>query len=436
MFGQLAVVPETPEAMTVKLTIPICAVLTLAACGSRAPGEGEEIGGTESGTSGTDTIGDTSGDASGDESEDLGDLDIPDEDDPCLEPSPGQLCLANQGFLFSVIKPSSVLVEDLDGDERLDVVAIGISSSLVRVAPGQGGAAFGDWIDSEVSGGIRGAALGRIDDDDSPDLVLANLFGPAGTGVAYGDGSGGFGMPLFKPTGGAPRAVAIGSIDADDWPDVAVVDEDGQVFVLLGDGMGTLTSVGSMPVGLEPYDLILGDLDLDSITDIATVDRGANTISVLWGEGGGAFMPAQSEPVGAGPRGLAASDLDADGDLDLLSADFDAGTLSVLTNLAELEPRSFAPAITLAVGVSPYAVAAGDISGDGLPDIVSADSGAAQISVLASLEGRGGYAPAIAFEVGFEPFDVALADLDDDGRLDVVTANFGSGTLTLLTTRP
>ena len=113
-----------------------------------------------------------------------------------------------------------------------------------------------------------------------------------------------------------------------------------------------------------------------------------------------------------------------------LEAHLDAITL--LRNRAEVEPRSFTTDSTLGVGASPYAVAAGDITGDGVPDLVSADSGANQISVLISQ--AGGWAPPVAFEVGFEPFDVALGELDGDGRLDVVTADFGGGSLSVLRT--
>ncbi len=407
-----------------RLAIPVVVLSGLLACGLREPSEIRE---TDSETdSGTDSVS---------ESDSQPGIDLPSA--TCLNPEPGQLCLTETGFLFSVIKPSSVLVEDLDGDELLDVIAISVTSSLVRVAPGQGGGGFGDWIDSELSGSPRGAALGQLDGDGQMDLLLASLAVPAGTGLAFGDGTGMFEPPLFKPTGVAPRAVSLGWIDDDEWLDVAVAEETGnQVFVLLGDGLGGLTTLEGLPVGLEPYDLVLGDLDLDQILDIATVDQGANTISVVWGVGDGTFSAVQTEPVGAGPRGITASDLDGDGDLDLLSADFDADTLSILINSSEVQPRTFAAATTLAVGDSPYAVAAGDITGDGLPDIVSADSGAAQISVFASLDGQNGYAPAVAFEVGYEPFDLALADLDGDGRLDVLSADFGSGGITLLTTGP
>jgi hypothetical protein len=422
---------KTHEPIRVKLSIPILVSLAITACEVRGPSEGDEIGESDS----TSTESDSSESGLDDATDsDTTAPDLP-EDDPCLAPTPGQLCLYDGGFLFSVVKPSTLLVEDLDGDARLDVIAISIASSLVRVAPGLGDGEFGDWIDSNVAAGIRGAALGRIDDDEHLDLVVANLIMPAGTGVAHGEGGSTFGVPLFKQTGMEPRAVVAGSIDDDEWTDVAVVDEDGdQVFVLLGDGLA-LQVTGSYAVGDEPYDLTLGDLDLDGIDDLATVDHAAGTISVLWGEADGVFSPAQTEPIGAGPRGIGSSDLDGDGDLDLLSADFDADTVSILINRTELEPRTFAPAMTLPVGDSPYAVAAGDITGDGLPDIVSADSGAAQASVMASIDGRG-FAPAVAFEVGFEPFDVELADLDGDARLDVLTADFASATISLLTTSP
>ena len=110
--------------------------LALSACG--APRSDDEVGSESESTSAESGESDSStGDGSTNDSLDMvGDVDLP-VDDECLEPAPGQLCLHDAGFLVTAVKPSTILIEDVDGDEQLDLLAISVVSSLVRVAPGQ-----------------------------------------------------------------------------------------------------------------------------------------------------------------------------------------------------------------------------------------------------------------------------------------------------------
>src|SRR6266700_561127 len=43
-----------------------------------------------------------------------------------------------------------------------------------------------------------------------------------------------------------------------------------------------------------------------------------------------------------------------------------------------------------------------------------------------------GFAPAINFPAGHQPFAVAVADFNGDGKLDLVVANLGSDNVTIL----
>ncbi|MFN7963843.1 MAG: FG-GAP-like repeat-containing protein [Thermoanaerobaculia bacterium] len=85
----------------------------------------------------------------------------------------------------------------------------------------------------------------------------------------------------------------------------------------------------------------------------------------------------------------------------------------------------------LTVGSGPAAVEAGDLDGDGVPELVVALEGQNQVAVFTGAADRGYGAPRL-FATGTGPKDLALLDLDADGRLDVVTANAGSNDLTVL----
>jgi hypothetical protein len=81
----------------------------------------------------------------------------------------------------------------------------------------------------------------------------------------------------------------------------------------------------------------------------------------------------------------------------------------------------FAPAQSYAVGQMPTAVATGDVTGDGKPDIVVTEGAVSEVSILAG-NGDGTFRAPQSFPTGPDPMAFALADLNGNGRLDIVTA--------------
>ena len=95
---------------------------------------------------------------------------------------------------------------------------------------------------------------------------------------------------------------------------------------------------------------------------------------------------------------------------------------------------TFAPDAMYNLGgiASPTSVAIGDMNGDGQPDLVTANGGSDDVSVLLNL-GNGVFGAATNFAVGGSlPVAVAIADLNGDGHLDVVTANENSNNISVL----
>ena len=70
----------------------------------------------------------------------------------------------------------------------------------------------------------------------------------------------------------------------------------------------------------------------------------------------------------------------------------------------------------------PESVAIADLNGDGSLDLVTANRGSDDVSVLLG-NGDGTFQAAQAFAAGDGPRSVAIADLDGDGVADLVTAN-------------
>ena len=79
----------------------------------------------------------------------------------------------------------------------------------------------------------------------------------------------------------------------------------------------------------------------------------------------------------------------------------------------------------------PWGLALGDVTGDGLPDIATANTQNDTVSVLPN-DGSGGFGSYAWFASGANPGAVAIADIDGDGRNDVVSANRSNDDIAVL----
>src|SRR5436309_207804 len=82
-------------------------------------------------------------------------------------------------------------------------------------------------------------------------------------------------------------------------------------------------------------------------------------------------------------------------------------------------------------GARPIALAVVDLNGDGRLDVVTANGGSRDVSVLLG-NGDGTFQPEKRLARDSSPRALAAADLNGDGRADLVTANDESSVLVLL----
>ncbi|HEX7835887.1 MAG TPA: VCBS repeat-containing protein, partial [Kofleriaceae bacterium] len=200
---------------------------------------------------------------------------------------------------------------------------------------------------------------------------------------------------------------------------------------------GALEARGSHSADANVDSLATGDFDGDHVIDVAYT---------TFGEGGGIQIVTQrgEQPLRVtDPRQIVAADVDGDGRLDLVTLDFDIHD----PQLKGAAPRREGAFLSVFLGNGdgsfhrelrtrlraepgePWALAAGDVDGDGKLDLIvsfrSRSEPAAPGQTVGALVnlGQGRFAEPVTAFLGTEPEAVTAADLDGDGRADIVTAN-------------
>jgi autotransporter-associated beta strand protein len=237
-----------------------------------------------------------------------------------------------------------------------------------------------------------------------------------------------FAPPVPYAAGRGPIVVATGDFRGNGIKDLVTANNDASVNVLLGNGNGTFQAAVNYPVAHTPSTLTVGDFNGDGKLDLLTTsfDFGIPTMSVLLGNGDGTFQDAVTSPLDRQAFGVAAGDLLGNGILDLVTANGYDHTVSVLLGNGD---GTFQTAVTYPVGSFDGAVAVRDL-GNGTLDIITANI--FSVSVLLG-NGDGTFQPARDFEGGFT--SIAFGDFRGNGKLDLIgTANssFDSSVYVLL----
>jgi hypothetical protein len=342
---------------------------------------------------------------------------------------------------------SDVSLAPDSGDGRTDIVVTYSTTGEVGVVRNLGPGVFappvlypagsGLYAVSSTSAGgpaalttleaTAGVAAANLTPGGPADLVAVNP-GSNTLGILSGLSAGRFSNPVTLTTASPPIAVLAADLESHDIPDIITLSTRG-VTVYRGDGKGGfLADPFTIGAGPEPTGITVADINHDGKPDLL-VGNAYGDLLVLLGNGDGTFQPYHSAnqdvALAVLPNGSATPDfVFADQGLNQVVVDSSNGQSSVLANQTS--------------GLlAPGAVVLADLNGDGIPDLIVANSGGNNVLVYRGL-GNGQFGPELngshGFDVGTNPVSITVADLN--GRPDLVVVNQGSNDVSILLNEP
>jgi len=301
---------------------------------------------------------------------------------------------------------TGIVLADIDGDGRLDVVTSIRSSDSIAVflnTGTPGAISFGQITKFAVGTQPQEAAVADLDGDGKPDVVVANAAGGWGTTISVLRNTTTGGHVAFDPkvdltSGDSPYSVCLRDIDGDLRPDIVVANKN-SVYLSV---FRNISAPGSLQAG-----------SFEAKADFPLP------------EGGGAYH-------------IAPCDIDGDGRLDLALAQGGAGStaFSLLRNISANGSLSFEPQVVISVLNDSRDAAAGDLDGDGRPDLAASSWEANALSVMRNAVVTDGFTTQsfqdrTNFMAGTNTLPVLIADFDLDGKPDVAVGNYNGGSISI-----
>ena len=219
----------------------------------------------------------------------------------------GLLCSDRDEVVRLGLADAKNATADLDGDGRLDLVTAAPGGSL---SIGWGGTGQREY--RLVKGGVADVEIADVDGDGDQDVVYATI-DPAALRVL--DNVGGRKLPEGRSMAvtGRAQSLWVGALDEDGSPDAVVASLDGLTVFTQG-----LAHSRQIAVGIGIAEVQAGDLNGDDRGDIVAIDHDDGAFWVVQAEGDG-FAAPRRIATGADPRYLELYDLDGDGSLDALT---------------------------------------------------------------------------------------------------------------------
>jgi gliding motility-associated-like protein len=231
-----------------------------------------------------------------------------------------------------------------------------------------------------------------------------------------------------------------GDLNGDGKPDL-LVSEGGSsgdrifVFRNTSTGAGVFTfSISSITLaGKKVKRVDIADLDNDGKPEAIVTNQTGNNVTVLVNQSTLADITFAATQItlpiagAASTDGLAVEDLDGDGLPEIATSQFltQTSNIFILQNKSLPGNISFAAPQTLSISGTVVNIKAGDLDGDGLPELVATQLiGSGTVSIFKNQSaGSPAFDAAVTFATAVRPWGVDIGDIDGDGKPDIIVAS-------------
>jgi hypothetical protein len=327
---------------------------------------------------------------------------------------------------------SGLVVRAIDLGNGVTGLAI-LTPDGLYIEPSDGFGGFLPPVKIDVGFEPNGLTVANLGGSGASDLLISNPLGDIQVLLANGNGT-------FQPPRNIDQQVAMTAIGPNlIKPEAFIYSDKLTDQLVVRTAAGVTTVLGDAQTGLvSPGAVALADLNNNGVLDLIVADSGSNNVLVYPGLGNGAFATESLNDghgffTGTNPVGITVADLTGNGRLDLIVADRGSNEVSILLNEKVGNSFTFVPGPRLQVGIGPVATVVADLYGNGIPDLVVADSGANNVMVLPGI-GNGFFNdqnPTV-YSVGTDPSSLFVGNFTGGLGQDIATVNSGSNTVSLV----
>jgi FG-GAP-like repeat/Abnormal spindle-like microcephaly-assoc'd, ASPM-SPD-2-Hydin len=358
-------------------------------------------------------------------------------------PSPTAQYFFNKASFPTGKSPDGVAIADMNGDGRIDLVVANANGPSVSILLGQSDGTFGPKTDFVLQEAPVVLVASDFNGDGKIDVAVT---GSSGVTVLPGNGDGTLGTPVTYPSANSPSLLAVSDFNHDGKQDLAIAGACGNtcgfVSVLLGKGDGTFQAGTDFSAGGVPSEWAVADLNGDGIPDLAFANMAANSynggtaglVSVLLGKGDGTFQTPVNYASGTNIAGIAAGDVTGDKIPDLIVTHFTGDIVTMLKGNGDGTFQAQQPLssdTSQDTSLSSDNLQLLDVNKDGKLDLVLSSALNGGVTVLIG-NGDGTFQRAQSFTTGTSAFFFAAADVSGDGNLDLAVVDSYDPYVTIL----
>jgi hypothetical protein len=346
--------------------------------------------------------------------------------------------------------PGIIAVGDVNGDGLNDVVSSNYYSNNISVFIQLPNGKLASQTTYPVNQGPFGVGIGDINRDGLNDVIV----GCAAADVihVYTQNKGGtLTQTMVFRTERAPYGLAVGDVNGDGRNDIVVPNSGAasiSIFTWLPDVkesydylLGSFKKCKSLTMqrqgkeifahivytaGPTSYWLSIGDINGDLREDIAVVNYGNSTVNIYFQQPDRSLLPMGAlKTAGGNPPNVCIGDITGDGINEVVASG--AGVLSIFGQKDKTAFGLVDKCIGKKGGFG--GVKIGDVNNDGLADLVATNPNTVSIFLQTK---DGTLLPPTHHPTGEGCAGLAIADVNNDGTNDVITGNIRGNTITVI----